>query len=164
MARTEAVLCGVPGVSARDARATARWLLQRQVPYPESVHCAEKAKHDEDEDAAAALAAHCPASPPRQPHGFNGRTGKDEDTCYTWWVGASLAMLGALPLLPDPGGAAAFVRCNGSVIGGFAKHPHARMPDPLHSYMALAGLGLLTGVGAPVPELGISRRALGWGG
>ena len=29
----------------------------------------------------------------QQGSGFNGRTNKAEDTCYTWWTGASLKLL-----------------------------------------------------------------------
>lgn len=35
----------------------------------------------------------------RQVGGFHGRTNKDDDTCYSYWLGASLALLGRVDLI-----------------------------------------------------------------
>jgi hypothetical protein len=80
----------------------------------------------------------------RQDTGFNGRPNKLVDTCYSFWVGASLTLLGHYDLV-DQDALVAFLRTTESrTIGGFAKQPEA-MPDPLHSYMGLAGLAFTTG-------------------
>ena len=82
--------------------------------------------------------------------GFQGRPNKQDDTCYTWWVGGALKLLvndtseinknnfvmeqiqHCVPYVlstQDP------------ITGGLAKWPDLT-PDPLHSYLGLSGLGL----------------------
>lgn len=97
----------------------------------------------------------------RQLGGFQGRPNKDEDTCYSFWIGASLELLGA-PQLSEPSSVGAFAqRCECLAVGGFSKHPGA-YPDVLHSYFAICGLSLVRRHKAllPIdPRLGITRRA-----
>ena len=71
-------------------------------------------------------------------------------------------LLGAGPLVDRQGTADFSGRCQSLHLGGYSKFPGGR-PDPLHSYMGLAGLSL---IGHPDlqpldPALNISQRASG---
>lgn len=50
--------------------------------------------------------------------GFNGRPEKLEDVCYSWWVGASLAMIDRLHWIDGDKLAAFILRCQVSSIFG----------------------------------------------
>lgn len=96
----------------------------------------------------------------RQGTGFNGRANKDEDTCYSFWVGCSLHMLGygehiaAKPLLTF------LMMCVNGKYGGFSKAPGA-LPDVMHSLYSLCGLSLIGYEGLPPihPATGLSLAA-----
>lgn len=96
----------------------------------------------------------------RQVSGFQGRPCKGPDTCYSFWCGAALAMLGAAERVEWPTVLAFHRRCEFR-HGGFMKVPDS-LPDIVHSYYsvcahALAGDG---GVAGPLdPELAITARA-----
>jgi geranylgeranyl transferase type-1 subunit beta len=77
----------------------------------------------------------------RQQTGFNGRPNKLVDACYSFWVGSTLALLGATELVDRRALRAFLLLCESTTTGGFGKDPEAH-PDPLHSYMSLAGLSL----------------------
>ncbi|PAA86980.1 hypothetical protein BOX15_Mlig033671g2, partial [Macrostomum lignano] len=78
----------------------------------------------------------------RQHRGFHGRPYKDDDSCYTFWIGASLAALGRANLI-DRSALVEFVfSCYSGMEGGFSKYP-GDSADPLHTYLALAGLAAL---------------------
>ena len=71
-----------------------------------------------------------------------------------------MELLGAGALVDRQGVASYTGRCQNKAMGGFSKFPDVT-PDPLHSYMGLAGLSL---VGHPEllpldPALNISQRA-----
>ncbi|KKA27831.1 hypothetical protein TD95_003907 [Thielaviopsis punctulata] len=93
--------------------------------------------------------------------GFNGRQNKPSDTCYFWWAGATLAMLGHIDVL-DPLPARRFlVDKTQHFVGGFCKAPGGR-PDLYHSYLGLAALAAM---GDPTlapfdPVLCISRATV----
>jgi geranylgeranyl transferase type-1 subunit beta len=92
--------------------------------------------------------------------GFQGRPNKPEDTCYSFWVGATLALLGRLGHC-DPAASRQFVlSTQDPVTGGLAKWTDTR-PDPLHTYLGLSGLAIAGEAGLqPVePGLNITRRA-----
>lgn len=91
----------------------------------------------------------------RQQSGFQGRPNKPVDTCYSFWVAATLRLLNSgsssgqaedlrrgKPLLIDSIANRRFVlSTQADIIGGLAKwadHPS----DPLHSYLGLAGLSV----------------------
>ena len=94
-----ASVVGLPNVEQ-----TLYWLVSRQVPH----HSEDSDDDGSEMDAHATHSAH--AAPqatshdafsiddslpsPLAPHyaGFNGRTGKEPDTCYSFWVGGSLAV------------------------------------------------------------------------
>ena len=73
---------------------------------------------------------------------MNGRTNKVADTCYAFWVGASLDILKSSKLSDQSA-----VRCyllgktQHGVLGGFGKFP-GDLPDLYHSYLGLAALSL----------------------
>lgn len=74
--------------------------------------------------------------------GFNGRCNKPPDTCYVWWVCASLVTLGRLDLV-DIGAAREYLLDQTQhVVGGFGKTA-GDPPDIYHSYMGLATLAVM---------------------
>lgn len=75
--------------------------------------------------------------------GFNGRPNKLEDTCYSFWVMATLATMGKLELV-DHSLARQFLitETQDNLLGGFGKTPGSRA-DPLHSCLGLCALSLL---------------------
>jgi hypothetical protein len=95
----------------------------------------------------------------RQVGGFQGRPNKDEDTCYSFWIGASLSIIGAGDLT-DSDAISCFAECCQGPKGGIAKQEGA-YPDVLHSYFALSGLALvgMPGLRELDPMLGITCRA-----
>lgn len=95
----------------------------------------------------------------RQLGGFQGRPNKDEDTCYSFWIGGALELLGAGGLTSLEA-VACFARCCQYKRGGLSKVPDAH-PDVLHSYFACAGLSV-AGHAELLPldaRFGISVRA-----
>lgn len=74
--------------------------------------------------------------------GMSGRTNKVADTCYAFWVCASLHMMGQ-PELYDRQALRRYLlgKTQHSVLGGHGKFP-GDLPDLLHSYLGLAGLSL----------------------
>lgn len=74
--------------------------------------------------------------------GMNGRTNKVADTCYAWWAGASLHLLGK-PDLYDRKAIRHYLleKTQHSVLGGFGKFP-GDLPDLYHSCLGLAALSL----------------------
>jgi geranylgeranyl transferase type-1 subunit beta len=92
----------------------------------------------------------------RQIGGFQGRPGKLEDVCYSFWCGAALKVsqsanfsgiranglqiLGA-DVIINKDEDKDFLLSAQSPMGGFGKEPED-YPDPYHSYLALAALAL----------------------
>ena len=81
----------------------------------------------------------------RQVGGFQGRTCKEPDSCYSFWVGACIVMLGGREYM-DFSSTAEFLlgHCQffrGICCGGFAKVPGAP-PDILHAFYSLCWLSL----------------------
>ncbi|KAL0241807.1 hypothetical protein GEMRC1_007042 [Eukaryota sp. GEM-RC1] len=79
-----------------------------------------------------------------QRQGFHGRISKEDDTCYTYWVLASLHLLSpeTLPLI-DLKTLEAFIdACTNTLKGGckvIAKNPDI-FPDPMHACLGLNGI------------------------
>lgn len=84
--------------------------------------------------------------------GLNGRTNKVADTCYAWWAGASLYMLGH-PSLYDHKAVRRYLleKTQHPVLGGFGKYPN-ELPDIYHSCLGLAALSLAGGCGEDLKE------------
>lgn len=76
----------------------------------------------------------------RQIGGMQGRPNKVEDTCYSYWIGGSLCLLGRQDLL-DHHQLRSFILTCQSPRGGFSKAPGVK-PDMLHSFYSLAWLSL----------------------
>ncbi|KAJ5902272.1 beta subunit of rab geranylgeranyltransferase [Penicillium taxi] len=74
--------------------------------------------------------------------GFNGRPEKLPDSCYTWWVGSSLAMIDRLQWIDGKKLAGFVLQCQDPEAGGFADRP-GNMVDVYHTQFGLAGLSLL---------------------
>merc|ERR1719370_2713379 len=119
------------------------------------------------QDRINALIRWCLARQGRQPDrqtgfgsGFQGRPNKPEDTCYSFWVGATLSLLGGLDYC-DPEASRKFVlSTQDPVTGGLAKWTDTQT-DPLHTYLGLSGLAIAgeQGLLAVDPALNISTRA-----
>ncbi|XP_062516801.1 geranylgeranyl transferase type-1 subunit beta-like [Corticium candelabrum] len=97
----------------------------------------------------------------RQQTGFNGRPNKPVDTCYSFWVGATLELLGCYDLIDRECNRGHLLAIQNSITGGLSKH-FDTPPDVLHSYLGLSGLSLLSepGLQEVDPALNISRRAV----
>ncbi|KAH8871828.1 Geranylgeranyl transferase type-1 subunit beta [Schistosoma japonicum] len=79
-----------------------------------------------------------------QNEGFHGRIGKPDDTCYTFWVCASLKILNCHHLVNKDATVRFVTRCWNDVIGAFTKTPDQLCtPDPLHTYLSISGLSCL---------------------
>ncbi|KAJ9069666.1 geranylgeranyl transferase type-1 subunit beta [Entomophthora muscae] len=95
----------------------------------------------------------------RQASGFHGRCNKLDDTCYSFWIGASIQILGGIDMINEKNNCN-FLYSTQTKMGGFGKYPGG-MPDTLHSYMGLAALSLMgqEGVKKIHPSLNISVDA-----
>ncbi|KRZ78780.1 LIM domain-containing protein jub, partial [Trichinella papuae] len=77
----------------------------------------------------------------RQNVGFHGRPHKDDDSCYSFWVGAVLEILQAKNFI-DCKVACDFTLSTQDDDGGFGKTGEAHA-DLMHTYLSLAGLSIL---------------------
>nr|XP_046243594.1 geranylgeranyl transferase type-1 subunit beta [Scatophagus argus] len=96
----------------------------------------------------------------RQQTGFHGRPNKPVDTCYSFWVGATLELLDVFQYTNFDKNRSFILSTQDRLVGGFAKWPDSH-PDPLHAYLGLCGLSL---IGEPNlrkvhPALNITQRA-----
>jgi geranylgeranyl transferase type-1 subunit beta len=76
----------------------------------------------------------------RQLGGMQGRPNKVEDTCYSYWIGGTLRLLGCDNLL-DKDALTSFVLSCQTDMGGFSK-VQGVYPDLLHSFYSMAWLSL----------------------
>ena len=76
----------------------------------------------------------------RQVCGMQGRPSKNEDTCYSYWIGGTLHLLGRLDLLDHAALRSYVLRCQ-TKVGGFGKIVGVH-PDVLHAYYSLAYLSM----------------------
>ncbi|XP_011504497.1 PREDICTED: geranylgeranyl transferase type-1 subunit beta [Ceratosolen solmsi marchali] len=95
-----------------------------------------------------------------QDGGFHGRPGKPSDSCYSFWIGATLQLLGVKELSDCEENRAFVLDTQNTIMGGFGKHDNKRT-DPLHAYLGLCSLSL---IGEPNLQevnaaLNISQRA-----
>ncbi|KAF9413787.1 Geranylgeranyl transferase type-1 subunit beta [Podila epigama] len=97
----------------------------------------------------------------RQTTGFQGRINKPTDTCYSFWVGGSLAILGSIDLVNEECNRGYLMETQHKSLGGFGKWVDT-FPDAMHSYMGLAGLSLIgePGLRPMDPLLNVSKRVL----
>ena len=75
--------------------------------------------------------------------GFNGRTNKLVDSCYTWWVGAPMRVISEhlnIPPFWDTKSLTIYdLRVCQNILGGFCDHPPSQR-DQFHTVYSLAGL------------------------
>lgn len=71
-------------------------------------------------------------------HGFSGRPNKDQDTCYSFWIGACLVILDHFKFIEQKN-LLEFILQAQEERGGLSKVPDF-YPDPLHTYLGFAGL------------------------
>ncbi|KAK0181365.1 hypothetical protein PV327_003657 [Microctonus hyperodae] len=90
----------------------------------------------------------------RQNDGFQGRPGKPSDTCYSFWIGATLHLLNVANLTDPEENREFILSTQDNIIGGFSKF-YDTHSDPLHTYLGLCGLSLLE-----YPELQSINAAL----
>ncbi|XP_023215384.1 geranylgeranyl transferase type-1 subunit beta-like [Centruroides sculpturatus] len=96
----------------------------------------------------------------RQEGGFQGRPNKPADTCYSFWIGATLKILDSYSFVNEEENMKFILSTQDPITGGMAKWPDT-IPDPLHTYMGISGMSLMDIEGLiPVyPALNISLRA-----
>lgn len=96
----------------------------------------------------------------RQKSGFQGRPNKPVDTCYSFWVGASLELLGAFSCVDFPANREYLISAQATITGGFSKWP-GNHPDALHTYFGLCGMTLMQepGLNSIHAALNVTQRA-----
>lgn len=77
----------------------------------------------------------------RYDRGFSGRPNKPVDTCYSFWVGGSLKIIQSYQFITDIH-KSQYVLMAQDRFGGFSKYVNSA-PDPMHTYLGLAGLSLM---------------------
>ncbi|GLH16099.1 Geranylgeranyl transferase type-1 subunit beta [Gryllus bimaculatus] len=96
----------------------------------------------------------------RQIDGFQGRPDKQVDTCYSFWVGATLKLLGVYHFVDYESNRNYILSTQDAISGGFSKWWDTRA-DPLHTCLGLGGLSLMSekDLLAIHPALNITMRA-----
>lgn len=98
----------------------------------------------------------------RQEDGFQGRPNKPVDTCYSFWIGSALNILGAYQFIDYFKNRQFVLLTQDSIIGGFSKWVDTSS-DPIHTYLGLAGLSLMNdadlNLNEVFPSLNITKRA-----
>eukprot|EP00161_Ancyromonas_sigmoides_P019540 TRINITY_DN5532_c2_g2_i1.p2 TRINITY_DN5532_c2_g2~~TRINITY_DN5532_c2_g2_i1.p2 ORF type:complete len:161 (-),score=44.33 TRINITY_DN5532_c2_g2_i1:8-490(-) len=84
--------------------------------------------------------------------GLNGRPGKLEDVCYSWWVLASLRAMGRDHWIDGDALARFITACEDREDGGFSDRP-GDVADVFHTFFALAGLSMLGKMGEGAPQI-----------
>ncbi|CAG9325684.1 unnamed protein product [Blepharisma stoltei] len=77
----------------------------------------------------------------RQGIGFHGRIGKAPDSCYGYWIGLSLQILGGISFI-DINDNIQFYQETQFFKGGFSKYPCIE-PDLVHSYLGLCSIAIM---------------------
>lgn len=73
--------------------------------------------------------------------GFQGRPNKSSDTCYAFWIGAVLRILGGCKFVDSKALRGFLLSCQYK-YGGFGKFP-GEYPDLYHSYYGVTAFSLL---------------------
>ncbi|WKX95938.1 hypothetical protein Q1695_012414 [Nippostrongylus brasiliensis] len=97
----------------------------------------------------------------KQDEGFHGRAHKADDSCYAFWIGATLEILNANHLMEKDKLRAFLLTAQHQFMGGFCKIPEeSGFPDLLHTYFSIAAFSLLREPGfAPInASLNVSRH------
>ncbi|KAL4566592.1 hypothetical protein LXL04_030711 [Taraxacum kok-saghyz] len=90
--------------------------------------------------------------------GFQGRPNKTSDTCYAFWIGGVLRILGADEFIDETALREFLLTCQ-SKYGGFSKFP-GEFPDLYHSYYGFTAFSNLkeADVNSLSVELGITYK------
>ncbi|KAH0788388.1 geranylgeranyl transferase type-1 subunit beta-like protein [Histomonas meleagridis] len=109
----------------------------------------------------------------RQDDGFNGRTHKLTDTCYSFWIGSPLKVLGWYDDIVDKERLIAFIMSNYKEDSGMFRPNLQSDPDIIHTHFSLLGLSMagFPGMEEIDPALGFCKKGLperitkrkGWG-
>uniref|UniRef100_A0A158QN68 Protein geranylgeranyltransferase type I n=1 Tax=Haemonchus placei TaxID=6290 RepID=A0A158QN68_HAEPC len=97
----------------------------------------------------------------KQDDGFHGRAHKPDDSCYAFWIGATLEILNANHLMDKEKLRSFLLIAQHQHMGGFCKIPEeSGYPDLLHTYFSIAAFSLLREPGlAPInASLNVSRH------
>ncbi|KAH1045640.1 hypothetical protein J1N35_036424 [Gossypium stocksii] len=88
--------------------------------------------------------------------GFQGRANKPSDTCYAFWIGAVLRILGGYKFIDKIALHRFLLTCQ-SEFGGFSKYP-GNLPDIYHAYYGYTAFSLLEepGLNPLCAELGMT--------
>lgn len=73
--------------------------------------------------------------------GFQGRPNKDPDTCYSFWLGATLSIMGSLDKINKEKNRD-FIMSNANFFGGGFSKNNDCIPDPMHTCLSLCALSL----------------------
>lgn len=74
--------------------------------------------------------------------GLNGRSEKQADVCYSWWILSSLSILGCTDYISEEKLASFILKAQDPDDGGIADRPED-MADVFHTFFGIAGLSLL---------------------
>ncbi|KAL5363789.1 terpenoid cyclases/protein prenyltransferase alpha-alpha toroid [Aspergillus floccosus] len=93
--------------------------------------------------------------------GFNGRSNKYADTCYSFWNTATLAMMDRLQLVDAERNRRYLLEKTQHIVGGFGKGV-GEPPDLLHSYLGMVSLAFQgeAGLASVDPTMCASHRAV----
>lgn len=96
----------------------------------------------------------------RQINGFQGRPNKEPDTCYSFWLGATLSIMGSLDRINKEKNRNFILNNANLLTGGFSKNIDS-IPDPMHTCLSLCGLSLIgeENLNPINPALNITMRA-----
>ncbi|CAB3411276.1 unnamed protein product [Caenorhabditis bovis] len=98
----------------------------------------------------------------KQSMGFHGRSHKADDSCYAFWIGATLTILNSYNLVNTVYLREFLMIAQHPHIGGFCKHPEpGSYSDLLHTYFSIAALSLMREppINAINPAMNVSSRA-----
>lgn len=84
--------------------------------------------------------------------GLNGRPEKLPDVCYSWWVLASLKIIGRIHWISKEKLVHFILSCQDEETGGFSDRP-GDLVDPFHTLFGIAGLSLLGHTQGEVKEV-----------
>jgi geranylgeranyl transferase type-2 subunit beta len=74
--------------------------------------------------------------------GLNGRSEKQADVCYSWWILSSMSLLGVVQYIDAAKLASFIVKAQDPDDGGIADRPDD-MADVFHTFFGISGLSLL---------------------
>ncbi|OJJ02945.1 hypothetical protein ASPVEDRAFT_132987 [Aspergillus versicolor CBS 583.65] len=94
--------------------------------------------------------------------GFNGRSNKYADTCYSFWNSATLEMLGKLPMVDADRNRRYLLEKTQHFVGGFGKGVGELPADLLHSYFGMVSLAFQSeqGLDSVDPALCATHRTI----